>query len=441
MRSSSFVDNIGVAILDNDRTASPFSLVQFNDNIFYGNSFGNDVYKNSALGFGGFTPAELNGLIIDHSNGPDFDKSDGGNRLVTSAPRFGNLIAAPLEIANSAPGDPESGWPAIVGYAWSGTNATLNGSNLASHGGSQEFATPGEVVLRVNGALEDRLEVVEQPCTDGPLLCLRGDRFLIEVDWRDFDGNQGRAQVVPFGTSDSGLFYFFDQDNWELLVKVLDGCTFNSHFWVFAAGTTNVEYTLTVTDTATGLSKSYFNPLGVSAAAVTDTEALAACLGNDSTSVSTRPATVDQGSARQFAASIDSDWLDAAEADFAQAAKANDCVDSPTVLCIQQERFTVEVEWQDFDGNTGPGRVIGEAVSNDSGIFYFFAEENWEMLVKVLNGCSFNGHYWVFAAATTNVRYTLTVTDALNGQSVTYTNPLGVSSAAITDAMALATCP
>ncbi len=40
--------------------------------------------------------------------------------------------------------------------------------------------------------------------------------------------------------------------------------------------TTNGETTLRVTDTATGLGKSYYNPLG-NAAAVTDTGALVSC--------------------------------------------------------------------------------------------------------------------------------------------------------------------
>jgi hypothetical protein len=62
-----------------------------------------------------------------------------------------------------------------------------------------------------------------------------------------------------------------------MLLKVLDGCRVNDRFWVFAAATTNVEYTLRVTDTATGLEKSYFNPLGQAAAALTDTNAFAAC--------------------------------------------------------------------------------------------------------------------------------------------------------------------
>jgi Fibronectin type III domain len=109
-------------------------------------------------------------------------------------------------------------------------------------------------------------------------LCLLDGRFKVEVDWRNFEGVTGPGMVVPFGSADSGLFYFFDADNWEMLVKMVDACNspFDS-FWVFAAATTNVEYTLRVTDTDTGVVKPYFNPLGTAAAAITDTSAFATC--------------------------------------------------------------------------------------------------------------------------------------------------------------------
>ena len=85
------------------------------------------------------------------------------------------------------------------------------------------------------------------------------------------------GRVVPFGSDDSGLFYFFNPDNWELLVKVLDGCGVNGHWWVFFAATTNVEFELRVTDTSTGEVVPYANPLGHRADAVTDTAAFATC--------------------------------------------------------------------------------------------------------------------------------------------------------------------
>jgi predicted esterase len=112
-------------------------------------------------------------------------------------------------------------------------------------------------------------------CVPGPTaLCLQGGRYRVEVTWRDFAGRVGAGSAVPGAAADSGLFWFFDAANWELLVKVLDGCAANGHRWVFAAATTNVEYTLTVTDTLTGAAAVYRNPLGRSSSAVTDVAAL-----------------------------------------------------------------------------------------------------------------------------------------------------------------------
>ncbi len=132
-----------------------------------------------------------------------------------------------------------------------------------------------------NVASATTLEVGDADCTpDEDTLCLNGGRFRVEVAWRDFGGGTGSAQVVPVESDDSGLLYFFDANNWEMLVKVLDACDlagFNT-FWVFAAATTDVEYTLTVTDTATGVVKQYFNPLGNAAPAITDTGAFATCM-------------------------------------------------------------------------------------------------------------------------------------------------------------------
>ncbi len=112
---------------------------------------------------------------------------------------------------------------------------------------------------------------------DDQTLCLNQDRFRVEVSWRNFKDETGEGQVAPAHSADSGLFWFFDAANWEMLVKVLDGCSVNGHYWVFAAATTNVEYTLTVTDTETGQVQSYFNKLGVSSPAITDSSAFATC--------------------------------------------------------------------------------------------------------------------------------------------------------------------
>jgi len=118
---------------------------------------------------------------------------------------------------------------------------------------------------------------------------------------------------------------------------------------------------------------------------------------------------------------------------------ASDCASSDTALCLNRGRFRVQVTWEDFEGGTGPGRVV-PARDDDSGLFWFFARDNWEMLVKVIDACPVQGHFWVFAAATTNVGWELTVTDTLTGTEQSYRNPLGQRSPALIDTTTFAGC-
>jgi hypothetical protein len=108
-------------------------------------------------------------------------------------------------------------------------------------------------------------------------MCLGGGRFRLQVFWRLQDGTTGQGQVTGCGTSDSGIFWFFGPSNWELMVKALDGCGLNHSYWIFAAATTNVEFTLRVRENATGDVKMYFNPQGRPADALTDTVAFPGC--------------------------------------------------------------------------------------------------------------------------------------------------------------------
>ncbi len=114
--------------------------------------------------------------------------------------------------------------------------------------------------------------------TTSTQMCLNEGRFAVTVNWVKPDGVPGVGSVVSAGTDDSGLFYFFNSTNWEMLVKVLDNCAGpTNRFWVFAAASTTVQYTLRVTDTATGQVREYFNPQGNRAAAIADTQAFATC--------------------------------------------------------------------------------------------------------------------------------------------------------------------
>lgn len=93
------------------------------------------------------------------------------------------------------------------------------------------------------------------------------------------------------------------------------------------------------------------------------------------------------------------------------------------VLCLQEDRFELEVTWRDGRGGSGRGHAV--ELTGDTGAFWFFGSENVELVVKVLDGRKINGHYWVFYGSLSNVEYELVVRDTLTGASKTYVNPQG----------------
>lgn len=111
-----------------------------------------------------------------------------------------------------------------------------------------------------------------------PAILLNDARFEVSVEWRDFLGRTGAGQGALL-TDDTGYFYFFGPKNVEIVIKVLDACNIEgfNNFWVFVAGLTNVEVTITVTDTVRGPTKVYTNPLGRAFLPVQDTQAFATC--------------------------------------------------------------------------------------------------------------------------------------------------------------------
>jgi len=86
-------------------------------------------------------------------------------------------------------------------------------------------------------------------------------RFQATVSWTDSNGNARDGNLTVISTQTKG-FWFFEPDNIDLVVKVLDGRSVNGKFWVFYAPLTNQAFTLTVTDTLTGAVRTYTNAAG-----------------------------------------------------------------------------------------------------------------------------------------------------------------------------------
>src|SRR5579864_9374714 len=115
----------------------------------------------------------------------------------------------------------------------------------------------------------------QAPCAAADTrMCLAGSRFAVSTQYVLPDGTSGPGHVIPL-TGDTGAFWFFAGANLEMLLKVLDGCALDNHFWVFAAGLTNAQVVTTVIDTRTGAARRYVNAQGAAFAPLQDTEAFA----------------------------------------------------------------------------------------------------------------------------------------------------------------------
>jgi hypothetical protein len=122
---------------------------------------------------------------------------------------------------------------------------------------------------------------------------------------------------------------------------------------------------------------------------------------------------------------------------------------SNTTLSIDDQpgdkRYTVRVAYRTSQGGglQGDGRAVAlsSVGMTHGGAFWFFSPDNPEILVKVLDGCAFNGAKWFFASAGTNVGFTVTVTDTTTGARKVYTNPDLTPALPIQDTSAFTACP
>lgn len=115
------------------------------------------------------------------------------------------------------------------------------------------------------------------------------------------------------------------------------------------------------------------------------------------------------------------------------------CTPNATTVCLNNNRFKVTMVYQAPSQPAGNGH--GTALTSDTAWFWFFQSTNVEAVIKVLNGCSYNNRYWVFAGGLTNVHVVITVEDTVAHVTHTFTNPQNTAFQPIQDTFAFATCP
>jgi hypothetical protein len=147
---------------------------------------------------------------------------------------------------------------------------------------TKDFTPPTSTVTRNSVGVTITAPPANACVPAGTTLCLsdvEGDnRFQAIATYKTSQsgGLAGSANVVDttdLGVSQGGILWFFSQANPEMLLKVINGCAVNNFYWVFFAADTNVGFTVTVTDTAQGRTKTYTNPDLTAAVPIQDTAA------------------------------------------------------------------------------------------------------------------------------------------------------------------------
>ena len=243
-------------------------------------------------------------------------------------------------------------------------------------------------------------------------------------------GERLRGWNYGLDADQSGLLYFFDRDNVEVLVKVLDGCAVNGHRWVFVAPVTNLGFRLVIQQmgpwpqartwyydserrqqdellafgwewkpvpgapAGTDVVRLVGNPAGRTARTVSDTTAFA-CTQGEIAAARARAADAAGGHAA-FLRSRGVGTPDLAPAQRLSAGAGTDCEPGAAALTLAGG-YTVSMCYETYGGETGDALNWG-LDSSQSALLYFFGKDNAEVLIKVLDGCGVNGHRWVFVA-------------------------------------------
>lgn len=187
-----------------------------------------------------------------------------GNRVYDAGTEVNDEIPANTAFFGQAAPDTGGDEGSIVhahpGFLPAGSGGILDDAMFAS----ADFTESGYHVARVRVTR-----------SGDPSVYLQGGRYRVSATY-DSGSESGRALGKNL-TDESATFTFFGDENVELVLKVIDACTFNDRFWVFASGLTDVEVEILVEDLETRESRTYLSDGGAAFEPILDTGAFATC--------------------------------------------------------------------------------------------------------------------------------------------------------------------
>jgi hypothetical protein len=213
---------------------------------------------------------------------------------------------------------------------------------------------------------------------DAQTLCMDQGRFAVTANWiNQYNNTSGSAGAI-LGTDEAGYFYFSAPSNVELMVKVLQ---LGNVFKVFYGELTDLDFTLSVSDTHHHTAHSYHNTPGN-------------CGGIDDNAFAAAGAGPKRGGG---------------------------CLPSGGTLCLLNGRFAIKVSWSN-PGNGTSGTASGKQFSNEVGTFFFTDPANVELMTKLIEFPDRIAFFW---GALSNLPYSIAVTDTESGTRKVYQSTAG----------------
>ena len=305
---------------------------------------------------------------------------------------------------------------------------SAGGVLLSAGGESLDGDAGGGADLVVSGVVAPSSAEYSDCSPSGPLISFPGGYSVSACFEHEEDGAIVRKDALDYGLGSerSGLLYFFERDNAEILVKVLDGCAINGHRWVFVAPVTTLAFNLRIDEAATGRSWKHWNPRGGRTATTASDVAAFPCSGASANAASA-PVGGGHGSLTEDAAGTVPASLPV------RAGESATCV--PEAATTLDGGYTVRmcVEYEE-EGAAAVRNLRDYGLdSGRSALLYAFERDNAEVLVKVLDGCAINGHRWVFVAPVTTLAFNLSIDPPGGGAPWRAGNDLGRTAAARSD--------
>jgi len=252
--------------------------------------------------------------------------------------------------------------------------------------------------------------------------CLNQRRFGVSARYSTPSVSRAVAKRLDIvGLADTGaLFYYFAPDNPEMLIKVVNGCWLNDHWWVFGSAATDLPYELAIEDLATD-SGQMVEYRHVGAGVIIGDNGFSTATGvlNDTSAFPCGSTAAVQAGERPPDSPVIRPLLSTNKGGSGRAAGQGTgdgsdygCHSTYVSACLNNWRFEVHGAPGSFQNRLSDGQPLQTHGLGDSAVLlYFFEPDNPELLIKVVSGCAINGHWWVFASAATDLPWYLRIFD------------------------------